>query len=395
MKFKKTLTTAAVIGLIAFSQTSVAAELYEPKNITLYQSEFGLENNASVTAASQYNEYDIAGSTRDIPIKVLGVTVGTKKVNIIADKEVLLGGQTVGVAMYTDGLFVTDTVAVEDEKGNFVSPAKDAGIKKGDYIISANGIKLEEVSNLDAVVRSSSGKVSLTIKRNGNEFKTDLETITGSDGQKKLGMWLRDSAAGLGTITYVDGKNYGALGHGISDADTGEILKVGKGRIVECNIDGAQKGERGKAGELKGSFGVNASVLGTIEQNGRFGLFGKIDASFKAGEKIKLGSKEKVHQGKAEIYSTIDNTGVKKYEIEIIRVNSQTVPEEKSMVIKVTDAALLEKTGGIVQGMSGSPIVQDGRLIGAVTHVMINDPSTGYGIFIENMLEASNKQKAA
>lgn len=313
-------------------------------------------------------------------------------VNVIKvdnEKSVYLGGQTIGIAFYTKGIYVTDTVSVETTDSQYKNPANDAGIKKGDYILEANGVKLNEISNFDAVLKASNGeKISLKIKRNDSLFTTDILPVKSKDGQYKLGIWMRDSAAGLGTITYIDpdSNKFAALGHAVCDSETGDILSISDGRIVECNVTGVKKGSKGNAGELKGSFGINARQLGKITKNTKFGLIGTM-YSFEQCKLIKVGEKEDVNEGEAYIYSDFENGEIKKYAIKILHVNNQTYPIEKNIIIQIVDKNLIEKTGGIVQGLSGSPIVQNGKLIGAVTHVMINDPTKGYGIFIENMFE--------
>lgn len=303
----------------------------------------------------------------------------------IENKKVYLGGQTVGVALYSDGLLVTGITSVKTESGES-SPCTNAGIKKGDYLVSANGIKLDDVSNMDMIIRKSKGKeLSLVFRRENMLYNASVTPVK-SDGEYKLGLWLKDGAAGLGTVTFFDPESgiYMALGHSINENSS--PLKLKTGRIVKCTVTGVNKGKKSSAGELKGTFGVNASVLGTVEENTPFGLVGKADSDFTSKTEIEFGRQDSVHEGGAEIYTDFDGGEVKAYSIEIIKVNAQPVPQEKSMVIRVTDPDLIEKTGGIVQGLSGSPIVQDNKLIGAVTHVMIADPTRGYGIFIENML---------
>ncbi len=349
MKLKK-LTAALLIGAaLVFSQSAPAEAVF---------------NNRSVSVYAPQNE-----------------------------RQVFLGGQTVGVAIYTKGLLITDISPVEDENGHFIIPAAAAGIKKGDFIISANGIRTDDVSNMDAILSASNGeKISMGILRGEKELSTEITPVKCANDKKyRLGLWMRDSAAGLGTVTYIEPKTgaYTALGHSICDSDTDEILSVRTGRIVECTVTGVTLSQKGRAGELKGTFGVNAKIFGTVESNTKFGIKGIAGDELKRGELIALGSRDDVHEGKAKIYSDFDTGAIKSYEIEITHVNQQTYPTEKSMVIRITDPELLQKTGGIVQGMSGSPIVQDGKLIGAVTHVMISDSSRGYGIFIENMIGAA------
>lgn len=382
LKFFSAITMGFVL---LFSQMPIATQLYTNRDISLY------ENELTQQAFADYSY----SKNNKIPVKILGITV--KNINVKEDKKVYLGGQTVGIAMYTEGLLVTDIISVENENSVFLAPAQDAGIKKGDYILTANGIKLDDVSNIDAVLRGSNGeKIRLSVLRDDTVFETEITPVKSKkDGAYRLGMWMRDSAAGLGTITYVDpdDNTFMALGHSICDSDTGKMLSLKTGRVVECIVTGVKKGEKGTAGELKGSFGVNARQLGNLKNNTKFGLVG-VATNLNKGELVYLGSKEAIKEGKAFIYSDFETGQLKQYEIEIVHKNEQTYPSEKSMVIKVTDENLIEKTGGIVQGLSGSPIVQDGKLIGAVTHVMINDSTRGYGIFIENMISMTESRNS-
>lgn len=375
---KKIFISFFIILILFFSQTSFAKELYDTRDIYLYKNE---------VAASTFND-GVQITDNKIPIKVLGVTV--KNINVKDDKQVYLGGQTVGIAVYINGLLVTDIVAIESEDGKLVTPAIKSNINKGDYILSANGIEIKDISNLDAILKNSKGeKIKLKVKRDETEFLTEIIPVKSKeDGRYRLGLMLKDSMAGLGTTTFIDpdSNTFVALGHSICDNETGKMLSLSDGRVVECIVTGIKKGEKGKAGELKGTFGVNARRLGIINQNSNFGIAGK-NSYLNKGELVYVGSKDSITEGKAYVYSDFENGEVKKYEIDIVHINNQTYPSEKSMIIKITDKDLIEKTGGIVQGLSGSPIVQNGKLIGAVTHVMLNDSTRGYGIFIENMLE--------
>ncbi len=306
-------------------------------------------------------------------------------------KTVLLGGQTVGVALYTKGLLVTDTLAVEDSDGKYVMPSNLAGIKKGDYIIKANDIELKDVSNLDAIMLSCDGnEIEILYIRDNNEYTTTVKPVLcKNDSKYRLGMMLRDSAAGIGTVTFSDNSKYMALGHSINDADCGTLLTIDEGRIVRCTVTGVVKSEVQKPGELKGSFGVNAEILGTVENNTEFGIVGNKNDKLCCGKEIEIADKKSVSEGEAVIYSDFEGNGVKPYEIEISKINTLENNTTRNFLIKITDENLIEKTGGIVQGLSGSPIVQNGKLVGAVTHVLLSDPTKGYGIFIENMLQMS------
>lgn len=377
---KKIFVSFFMILILFISQTTFAKELYNKKNIIMYENEVSASKNIDIT--DLYND--------KIPVKVLGVTV--KNINVQKDKKVYLGGQTIGIAMYLKGLLVTDIVSIENENGKLLTPAIEGRINKGDYLLSANSIELNDISNLDAILKSSKGeKIKLKVLRDNKEFLTEITPVKNKkDGQFRLGLMLKDSAAGLGTTTFIDPEtnSYMALGHAVCDIDSGQPLLIRDGRVVDCIVTGINKGEKGKAGELKGTFGVNARRLGVIKQNTTFGISGD-NSYLNKGELVYVGSKDSITEGKAYIYSDFETGEVKKYEIEIVHINNQTYPSEKSMVIKITDQNLIDKTGGIVQGLSGSPIVQNDRLIGAVTHVMINDSTRGYGIFIENMLQVN------
>ena len=218
-----------------------------------------------------------------------------------------------------------------------------------------------------------------------------IHPIKSVDGKNKIGLWVRDSTAGIGTVTFIDPVTgiYGALGHPITDVDTGDIIKISKGNIVSSSIVNVKRGEKGNPGELKGVF-INDDInLGSVEQNTKFGIFGKYSLENIYTEKLKIALKDEIQEGPAQIISTVDNGEPKLYDVVIEKLLQQDNPSSKSMIIKVVDEDLLKKTGGIVQGMSGSPIIQNNKIVGAVTHVLVNKPDTGYGIYIEWMLKES------
>jgi len=302
--------------------------------------------------------------------------------------QVYLGGNTVGIALYLKGLYVSDTSQVKNEDGKYIVPASKGNIRKGDYLLTANGVELNDISNLDAIVNASNGeKIKFKVHRNGKEFDTEIQPIKSADDNTyRLGLWLRDSIAGIGTITFImkDSGYFTAVGHSISE--NGQTpLSIREGRIIECAVTGIKKAENGVAGELKGTFGINAKQIGIIECNTAFGICGS-KCGIKGNKLVYIADKSEVHTGKIKIYSDFECGEVKEYDGEIMFIYQSEKPSEKSMIIKVTDGALIEKTGGIVQGMSGSPIMQDGKLVGAVTHVMLSDSSKGYGVFAEYML---------
>ncbi|MCD7823438.1 MAG: SpoIVB peptidase [Oscillospiraceae bacterium] len=322
-------------------------------------------------------------------IKLFGV-IPVKNAKIVhADAKMLIpGGSPVGVKLLTEGVMVVKTAEVTDG----VSPALEAGICSGDNIISANGEELNSSSRLSEIIEQSQGEpITFVIMRNGRSFETTVTPVySENDGAYKAGLWIRDSTAGVGTLTFIDPETgiFGALGHPISDSDTMTTLPLGSGEIVDVVITGYDKGERGCPGELYGTF-VSGLASGTIELNCEQGIFGQVTYPSRQ-QAIPIAFKSEVKAGPATILTTIDGSTPEEFEIEIERVTLSSTSKSKNIVIKVTDPELLELTGGIIQGMSGSPIIQDGKLVGAVTHVFVSDPTHGYGIFIENMLEATD-----
>ncbi|MBE5799009.1 MAG: SpoIVB peptidase [Clostridiales bacterium] len=297
------------------------------------------------------------------------------------------GGQVVGVALKTQGVLVVSRVSRQEMK---------TPLRVGDVILSVQGKDIDSAQELSRRINEvNADSVDLSVLRGGRETTLRAASpVSSADGKRRLGVWVRDSTAGVGTLSYVDPNTqaYGALGHAIVDGDTGDMLCVKDGAIMEADIVGVAKGESGRAGELKGSFLKEGRQIGTLLCNSEYGIYGVMkkapqDALYPQG--LPVGERSQVHEGTAMIISTVDAHGPQAYDVEIVRCAVQDKPGQKSMVLRVTDERLLEKTGGIVQGMSGSPIIQDGKIIGALTHVLVNDPTMGYGIFIETMLDAA------
>lgn len=321
-------------------------------------------------------------------LSIFGIPYKSVKVKVVDSDEVIVGGQAIGIRLYSDSLIVVAVGRVNEEGS---SPAERAGIKTGDVIVKINGEDVGTPAQFTEKIALCENAVTLTVSTDGKEREvTVTPEVSQYDGEKRIGLWVRDSTAGVGTLTYMDAEKltYGALGHGVSDSDTGVKFGVRDGTIEECAIAEIKKGEKGNPGELKGAFLTDAKILGNITKNEKEGIFGTLTAPCE-GETVPLGHKSEIKKGVAYIRTSLDGKEVCEYEIEIMKVSKNSKNPSKGLVIKVTDEELIAKTGGIVQGMSGSPILQDGKLIGAVTHVLINDPTKGYGIFIENMLEAA------
>lgn len=304
---------------------------------------------------------------------------------------VIPGGMPVGIYLETDGVMVLGTEAIEGINGETYEPAAHL-VKEGDYIIGLNEKTIEDKSELIAAVKSlTDDDVILKVKRNEQAIDIRVKAVQCAVDDYKLGIWVRDNAQGLGTITYLTAdSSFGALGHGIHDTDTGELLNISKGRLYSTSIRDVQKGESGAPGGMEGIIVYNNyNVLGNITKNSEEGIYGtlnRVDTLFKNAEPVELASAEEVEEGPASIRCSIEGQ-VKEYEVQITNVNPSAREINKTIELEVTDKKLLELTGGIVQGMSGSPILQNGKLIGAVTHVFVNDPAKGYGILIEEMIE--------
>ncbi|KXG43300.1 SpoIVB peptidase [Tepidibacillus infernus] len=335
------------------------------------------------------------GNTK-VSVKLFGVIpFKSLDVNVMKDIKVIPGGQTIGVKLKSAGIMVVGHHVIQQENGVTVSPAEKAGIRAGDLIIKIGNKKIKDVTEVAEIVNKMGKKkeeIVLDIVRNREKIKVKVNPLYDKKAQLyRLGLYIRDSAAGVGTLTFYDpvNHNYGALGHVITDMDTQEPIIVGDGQILYSNVTSIDKGISGKPGEKRAIFVDEDHVIGNISKNTPFGIFGKMDQQPINGvinQSIPIAFPEEVKEGPAEILTVIEGQKVEKFKIEIVNVVPQKYPATKGMIIKVTDPKLLEKTGGIVQGMSGSPIIQDGKLVGAVTHVFVNDPTSGYGSFIEWMI---------
>ena len=306
-------------------------------------------------------------------------------------KKLYPGGIPFGIKFITEGVLIVGFCDFKAQ-GKTQNPSSAAGLKAGDRIISINSKPLTSAEELTSIVEQSGGKpLQIVYTRDGNKRETVLTpAYSDSEGIYKTGIYVKDSGAGIGTVSYIDPETleFGGLGHGICEGDSGALIPISKGSVVDVTINGIKKGEVGAPGELRGYF--NSGRVGSLLVNndcGVFGAFAKIPNGLPS-KPLSIALKEELKSEKAYIYTTLDGCQPTQYEIEISSIKL-TETRGKCFTVKVTDKALLDKTGGIVQGMSGSPIIQNGKLVGAVTHVLINDPTTGYGIFIENMLNAS------
>ncbi|HEX2944800.1 MAG TPA: SpoIVB peptidase [Clostridia bacterium] len=335
---------------------------------------------------------DKGGSVR-LNLRFFGILpVKTVNVDIVSNKQVVACGNTIGVKIKLDGILVIGISDVES-KGQKIIPVRNSGIRPGYKIISVDDKLVGSIEELVDIIEQSNGQPLKISYSSGSEtLDTTVSPVMSSDDDKyHIGLWVRDSTAGIGTLTYYDADTgrFGALGHGITDIDTGTLMSVESGEIMESSILGVKKGTQGDPGELKGIFS-EGTKLGVIQTNSNIGIYGKIDkrsVSKLSGRVYPIGVRAEITEGPATILSNIDGKKIEEYGIMIQKVSRQNLNGSKGMIIKVIDDRLLSTTGGIVQGMSGSPILQNGKIIGAVTHVLVNDPTRGYGIFIETMLK--------
>lgn len=339
---------------------------------------------------------DENGETQKKLCSIFGVIpIKEVTVNVVEGRQVYVSGEIVGIYTECPGVFVIKTCEIENMEGNLIHPAQNA-VKTGDYILSIDGRELKNKEDMSQIVKESDGRtLHLEILRNGSKKKVEVTPAKAKNGNYLLGIWIKDDLAGIGTLTYVTPTGeYGTLGHGMGNGENAQLFEVSDGTLYTSSVIGIQKGQVGKAGELKGVIRYGASShMGEVYKNTDVGIFGKFDADdlydyFQNAQLYDVAYKQEIQVGQAQIISEI--SGEREfYDIKISYVDYLTLYSNKGLYIEVTDPRLLELTGGIVQGMSGSPIIQNGKLVGAVTHVLVNDPTRGYGIFIENMLDAA------
>jgi len=329
--------------------------------------------------------------------KIINLPLKEVTIKVLPETKVIPGGQSVGVRMDVKGVLVVGLEEIQTVDGYKVNPGLEAGLEIGDSILAINNESVDSPEEVKTVVNKQKGQVRLKVRRQGDILNIRISPVQAADdGLYKIGVWVRDKTAGLGTLTFYDPytKSFGALGHAITDPDTGHILPVERGELLSASVESVKQGTAGIPGEIRGIFYEADEPLGDLNLNTEYGIFGSFYKEFTNPyypEPLPIGYQNQVEEGPAWILATVDGNKMERYEICIDKVNHQTKPGTKSMVITVTDPRLLKKTGGIVQGMSGSPIIQNDKIIGAITHVFVNDPLKGYGIFIEWMLQQTDQ----
>lgn len=354
-------------------------------------------NDGDIAERANAITSESAETNYELNIKLFNaIPVKKSKVKLSERKYVCLGGGIFGIRLFTEGVIVVSMENIETNAGE-VNPAEKAGIKTGDIIEEIDGSKVNSIGEVSNKLNQSDGKaLKILLLRDNKKIEVKLTPAKSTkDGKYKAGLWVRDSTAGIGTMTFYDRETgvFGGLGHAVCDLDTGQELPLQQGDAVLAEIKGCYKGTTGTPGELCGVFG--SRNIGTLNINCSAGVYGVLSEYNAQAEEIPVALENEVQEGKAQIYTTVEGDTPKYYDVEIVKKYSSNQESEKNMIVKITDPDLIAITGGIVQGMSGTPLIQNGKLIGAITHVFVNDPTQGYGIFAENMIVTANDLERA
>lgn len=396
--------------IVIYSYTLVIEKI--PEEIVAFEGEdisfrtlFGIElkekNNGKMTIETLSSEgvkvSDKIG-TSSLEVSLFNtIPLKEVEVDVLPKTKVIPVGGIAGVKLYTNGVLVVGMSEIEGEDNKKYKPYENSGIEEGDTIIKVNDIQINSTDELIETVNLSKGnEVKLEYVHDMETKECSITPVKQSNNEYKLGLWVRDSAAGVGTVTFYEPstKTFGALGHGISDIDTGELINIASGEFVTTRVLNIVKGESGNPGKVQGTI-ENQNTIGLISKNTRFGIYGTVEnlssLNIDTSKEMEVATRSEIKKGKATILCSLDNRTPQEYEIEIEEIYKDNNYDNKSMKIKVTDTRLLEKTGGIIQGMSGSPIIQNGKFVGAVTHVLVENPEEGYGVFADIMIKQSKE----
>ena len=370
--------------------------LFEGENINIKKL-FGIsikQENEEILETSSNSVIAEEVGKKELEVSLFDkVKLKTVEVNTLPKTTVIPVGNIAGLKLYTNGVLVVGMSEIEGKDNKKYKPYENSQIQEGDTIIQINENIINTTQDLIDEVNNSKGEnVNIKYIHEEETKECSIEPVQAYDNQYKLGLWVRDSAAGVGTVTFYEPetKSFGALGHGITDIDTQQLINIASGEFVTTRILDIEKGEEGLPGRIQGTV-ENQANIGTIYKNTKFGIYGVVDnissLNIDTSKEMELALRDEIQTGKATILCSLDNRNVQEYEIEIEKIFKENNYDNKSMKIKITDPKLIEKTGGIIQGMSGSPIIQNGKFVGAVTHVLVNDPTQGYGVFGDIMLK--------
>lgn len=391
-KFKNVITIIFLFILYIY----VANISLIPKEIVLLEGEelnlkkmFGIQTVE--TAKTSNNNYNVS----NLEVNMFGsIPLKDVKVTVIDDIEVVPIGKIIGLKLYTNGVLVVGMSEIEDCNNNLIKPYQNTDIKEGDTILKINENEIQDIDVLKEVVNKSEGEnLKLTILRDGSILTSNITPVKTNDKEYKLGLWVKDAATGVGTMTYYEpnSKSFAVLGHGITDSDTNNLINIESGELVTSKVISIKKGEIENPGEIKGTI-LNQQTIGRVSKNTQFGIYGTLDnltsLNIDTSKKMKVALRDEIKIGEAKIICSLDNSNkTKEYSIEIEKIYYDNDYNNKSMLIRVTDPELIDKTGGIIRGLSGAPIIQNGKFIGAVTNVLVSNPEIGYAIFGDLMVK--------
>ena len=358
-----------------------------------FKKSFGVETiETAITSNSNYN-------ISNVEVKLFGkLPVKNVSVTTIENAKVVPIGKIIGLKLYTNGVLIVGMSEIEDENNILSKPYENSDIKEGDTILKINEKEIEDIENLKDIVNNSNGKkLELTLLREGSIVTSNITPIQTKNNEYKLGLWVKDAATGVGTMTFYEpeSKVYAVLGHGITDSDTDSLINIDSGELVTSRIISIKKGEVDEPGEIKGTI-LNQQTIGEVIKNTQFGIYGRLNnltsLNIDTSKEIDVALRDEIELGEAKVLCAVDNSNVaKEYSIEIEKIYIDNDFNNKSMLIKVTDEELLEKTGGIIRGLSGAPILQNGKFIGAITNVLVSNPEIGYAIFGDLMVKEMSK----
>lgn len=387
-----------IIYIYLLSLSAIPNELviFEGENINM-KTLLGInikEENAVETSSTNSKKINETIGKKTLNVDLFNtLTLKNVNVNILPKTTVIPVGSIAGVKLYTNGVLVVGMSEIEGKDSKKYKPYENSGIKEGDTIIKVNDKQIDSTEDLVETVNLSNGSdIKIKYLHQEETKECSITPVQTTNKEYKIGLWVRDSAAGVGTVTFYEPstKIFGALGHGITDIDTNELINIASGEFVTTRILNITKGEKGEAGKIQGTI-ENQTHIGQIDKNSKFGIYGTVDnlssINIDKSKEVEVAMRDEIQLGKATILCSLDNGAPKEYEIEIQKIYKDNNYDNKSMQIKVTDEKLIEKTGGIIQGMSGAPILQNGKFIGAITHVLVNSPKEGYAVFGDMMLK--------
>lgn len=402
---RKNFAKIAVVLVLLLSYVYICSINSIPSNIIIFEGEnlnlkiatgltLASKNSKTILTASNINKEKInSEGTNNLNLNLFGtIPVKEVNVNVIPKTMVVPLGNAIGMKLYTKGVLVVGMSQIETDKNEKKKPYENSGIEQGDTILEINNNIVGNTEELIKEVENSKGNtINIKYLRDDKTMQTDITPVK-SKNTYKIGLWVRDAAAGVGTLTFYEPSTnlFMALGHGISDIDTEEIVNIANGELVTAKIVSITKGRKGYPGEIRGTID-EGKTIGTIYKNTNFGVYGTVKnknyLEADLTQEMEVAPRNEIKEGKAQIICQLENSAKKKYDIEIEKVYINNNQNNKSMLIKITDKELLEKTGGIIQGMSGAPIIQEGKFVGAVTNVLVNDPTQGYGVFADIMIK--------